>query len=319
MKYQKTFVLGLLVLAGSGAEGADVINWDGGGAEPDFSIGANWEGDAVPTSADTIMISGAYTVNVTSEVECDRLSVEKGAVLNISYGRLGSTVSGNTRTDSIGRNSVGTVYQSGGEYNVGHRMHVGCGNGGNGNYSISGGQLVISRGGRSVLVHDESASLEVGEGSSTGLFKVFGGSVVTRSGVVIGPKGTFSVQGSVAETIGIGSDKSVDGHWIQQTGGTLQVAIDETARGVSKILIDYVDGTGSNGDVIFEEGALLDVSFLGEKKRGVYVVMEWEGTVTDKGLQFAPGVNTNEWDFEIDEVNKRLIVATRESPIGLIL
>jgi hypothetical protein len=319
MKYQIAVVMGLLVFMGVGAKGEGVITWKGGGAEPDFSIAANWTGDAVPTTAETVMISGAYTVNVTSDVECDRLSVEKGAVLNISYGRLGSTVSGNTRVDSIGRDSVGAVYQSGGVYDVGHRFHVGCGRSGNGSYSISGGQLIISRGGRSTMVPDESASIEVGEGASAGLFKVYGGSVLSRSGVVIGPKGIFSVQGSAAETIGIGSDKSVDGHWIQQSGSTLQVAIDETALGVTKIFIDYVDGTGSNGDVIFEEGALLDVSFLGAATRGVYVVMEWEGTVTDKGLKFAPDVDTGKWNFVIDEENKRLIVATRESPIGLIL
>jgi hypothetical protein len=164
-----------------------------------------------------------------------------------------------------------------------------------------------------------SVSLDLGEGTSAGLFKIYGGSLLTRSGVAIGPKGTFSVQGSAAEMIGIGSDRSVDGHWIQQAGGTLQIAIDETARGVTEIFIDYVDGTGRGGDVVFEEGALLDVGFIGAKNRGVYVVMAWEGTVTDKGLKFAPGVNTAEWSFEIDEVNKRLIVATHESPIGLLL
>lgn len=48
--------------------------------------------------------------------------------------------------------------------------------------------------------------------------------------------------------------------------------------------------------------------------------MEWEGAATDKGLEFAPGVNASEWDFYIDEEKKCLVVESHmKTPLGLLI
>ena len=73
--------------------------------------------------------------------------------------------------------------------------------------------------------------------------------------------------------------------------------------GITRIFIDYVDGAGNQGNVVFEKGALLEVAFLGSPKSGSWDVMHWEGTLTDNGLTFAPAVNDGIWSFEFVDTN----------------
>ncbi|MDF7825478.1 hypothetical protein P4B35_15735 [Pontiellaceae bacterium B12227] len=311
-----------LIFAGSGIEASAVIKWDGGDESSRFAAGKNWEGDAVPGKEDTLEIGGAVAVLVDCDANCNRLTLDQAAVLNIETGLLRSSMPGNTRTDFIGRGSAATVNQSGGTYDIGHRLHIGSAPGGNGIYNISEGELVVSRGGNSALDTSKgTASLELGDADASGSLNIAGGSVQTRVGAVISPNGVFHVMGTGASFIGIGSNGKCDGSWIQQAGGTLRVDIDETEAGITKILVDHVDGTGDGGaHVVFEEGALLDVRFLNGKNLGSFVVMEWEGDVTDNGLKFAPGVDPYEWSFHIDEARKRLVVQTRKQKmLGLLL
>ncbi|MBC9890348.1 MAG: hypothetical protein F7B06_11045, partial [Opitutae bacterium] len=127
-----------------------------------------------------------------------------------------------------------------------------------------------------------------------------GGSLTTRRGIAIGRNGIFRVRGS-GTSVGIGSVGNGDGFWLQKEGGILCVNIDDDDTGVTPIFIDEVDtSNGSAGDVVFENGALLYVDFSDASNLGTYTVMEWEGSVTDNGLEFHPDVNTDVWSFEID-------------------
>ena len=88
--------------------------------------------------------------------------------------------------------------------------------------------------------------------------------------------------------------------------------IDDTATGVAKIVVDETDGTSYNGDVTFENGALLAPSFWGKGTPGTYTVMEWDGSVTNpQGLEFHEDVDTDVWSFNVDEANKRLTVTAQ--------
>ena len=74
------------------------------------------------------------------------------------------------------------------------------------------------------------------DGTGSGTLTITGGSFRTRGVATIGPTGTFEVVGSQASEIGIGSQASVDGEWIQQVGGTLSIAFD--AGGSTLIFVD---------------------------------------------------------------------------------
>jgi hypothetical protein len=176
--------------------------------------------------------------------------------------------------------------------------------------NVSGGHFAIGRN-----------RMEVGYSEGTGEVNITGGRFTTRERLYIGDNGSFKVDGTGATEVGIGSQSSVDGAWFQS--GLLDIGIDETATGVTKILIDETDGvpgTGWDGNVTFEAGSLLNVDFLGADNLGTFTVMEWEGDVTDNGLAFAPGVDESVWSFDIDETNKLLTVTAIPEPatLGLI-
>jgi hypothetical protein len=174
--------------------------------------------------------------------------------------------------------------------------------------NVSGGSFVIGRG-----------SMNVGN-LGTGEVNITGGSFLTRADLSVNSLSTFHVAGTGATQIGIGSRSSLDGAWTQS--GLLSIGIDETATGVTQILVDDVDddGLGAQGNVTFESGSLLNVDFLGAENLGTFTVMEWEGTVTDNGLAFSSAVDTDIWSFNIDEGNKVLTVTAIPEPatLGLI-
>jgi hypothetical protein len=222
--------------------------------------------------------------------------------LNILTGAdLNAVSPGNLPTRAgAGNGGNGTINQSGGSTNY-HALQLGLNANSIGTYNLSGGSLGIARG-------ESTVSLHVGQ-DGTGTFDMSGGSFATRAGVVLGTDttgiGTFRVNGSATTSIDVGSlgpDQS--GFWTQNSGSTLDLRFD--AGGVTKIFIDQVGGAG--GDVTFADGSLLNVGFLSGSVAGTWVVMEWKGTVTNHGLAFAPGVDTNIWSFDIDSVNKTLSV-----------
>lgn len=294
--------------------------WDGGGADNEYSTALNWNNDVIPTN-NTGDINGVYTVERSVDITVQRTFVRGGATLNVTGGTHSDSKSGNTTRNFVGNDSVGTVNQSGGSWNIGHILLLGTGNSsGNGTYNLTGGDLTVSRGGNSYMGVSGGSSLEIGVGSATGLLDISGGSLATRIGVGIGSGGTFSVQGSGASSIGIGSNNSLDGDWNQAAGGTLRVGID--AGGVTKILIDDVDDDGG-AYATFEAGSLLDVDFYnGMTNGGTWTVLEVEGTnIVDNGLAFAAGVDTNTWSFNIDNsgANGLLTVTAVGPSIGSTL
>lgn len=134
--------------------------------------------------------------------------------------------------------------------------------------------------------------------ANAGLFEISGGSLTTRVGAVIGPTGTFSVVGSAATSIGIGSNGTVDGWWIQKSGGVLRTGLD--SGGVTSLLIDDVDddGAGMQGNAVFESGSTLDPYDAGGANNAWTTVMNWEGTLTDSGLALSSAATTAGWEMQ---------------------
>ena len=181
------------------------------------------------------------------------------------------------------------------------RIRIGQGEGGSGTVNVSGGLLTLGRGG-----------LELGNpnGSGDGTLNITGGSFTTRNDAEIFGSGVFHVAGTGAATIGIGSNGSTDGRWVQSTGGIFRPGIDAT--GVTVTFIDDAgdDGAGAQGNVTFESGAILDPYDLGGAAPNVWTtVMEWEGTLTDNGLALSNDALAAGWEKQISgsELQVRII------------
>ncbi len=307
------------VLLGAVSAVADSV-WDsGGGADTAFETTANWD-VAVPGSDDNYTIDDGGTAVYSSS--SGTIQVKRGLIgesagssgtLNVTGGSLQHPLSSGTLASRIGLRGTAVVNQSGGNLEYGHRLQVG-GDGGTGTINLTGGDLLIYRGGTS-LGSIANTSFDLYEGS----LNISGGSFLTRAGVVVGTDGVFSVQGSGASSVGIGSNGSVDGFWRQESGGTLSVGVD--LGGVTKILVDdYEDDGGSTA--LFAPGALLDVDYYdGGFGGGTWTVLEVENTnIVNFGLAFAPGVDTNIWSFAIDNsgANGILTVTAQgeAAPIG---
>ncbi|WP_228714456.1 hypothetical protein [Posidoniimonas corsicana] len=231
--------------------------------------------------------------------------------LNVSGGILNAGRSGAGIVTTIGRAQDGTLNISGGQVNVGHRVFLGSGVNGHGEINLSGGEFVIFRGGNSAIMTPEDItaygrpSFELGAddgdsdplNSTTGVFNISGGAFSTRAHIAIGKYGTIDVQGSAASQIGIGSNGSLDGGWLQYAGGTLRAGVD--AGGITPILIDDVDDDGQ-GDVRFASGSLLDPYDLGGALQNVWhTVMQWDGTLVENGLSLTPTAIGAGWEMQV--------------------
>jgi len=295
-----------------GAAQAVEITWNNASGDNEFANPANWVGGAFPASESMVIdLTGANKAVVSTGTTLNSDSILIGyngtdGEFEQTGGSLSAT-SNSGAASRVGRNGeTGTWTMSGGRANI-NGIQLGLG-GGTGNLIINGGHLNISRG-------PANASLHIDYGG-TGNFEISGGSLITRTGVRIGDQGTFSVVGHGASRIGIGSSGALDGEWFQDTGGTLKVRVNATTTGITPIFIDEVDtSNGSAGNVTFENGALLDVDFTGAfVNGGTFTVMEWEGSVTNNGLAFAPSVDTSVWSFNVDPVNKKLTVTATGAP-----
>lgn len=181
------------------------------------------------------------------------------------------------------------------------RIRVGQSDGGSGVINVTGGLLTAGRGG-----------LELGatNGTGNGTLNILGGSFTTRNDAEIFGSGTFHVAGSSAATVGIGSNGTGDGRWVQSTGGTLRLGLD--AGGITTILIDDAgdDGAGAQGNATFELNSILDPYDLGGAVPNVWeTVMEWEGTLTDNGLALSTGALAAGWEKQVvgSELQVRLV------------
>ena len=277
-----------------------------GGTGLEYSTAANWGDNAVPASGSTQDINGAFTVERSVDSVAGRTFVRGGGTLNITGGSHNDTNSSATNWNFVGDGSAGTVNQSAGTFEIGHALRVGTGDkaASDGTYHLSGGFLSIYRGSNSAIDSSNPGgrpSMEVGGiTNGTGLFEISGGAMETRGGVHIGGTGTFSVVGSAATSIGIGSNQSLDGVWLQTAGGTLSAAID--AGGVTPIFIDDKDGGTIFAE--FQDASILDLSFASGVTPfdGAWTVMEVEGTtITDLGLGLSAATMVDpNWSFVID-------------------
>lgn len=281
--------------------------WDNSAGDNDYSNASNWVGNVAPVAGSSnyavIDLAGSNKAIFSSGNSANMAGIRIG--YNGSDGEFhqtGGTVNfSNGGASRIGRNGeVGTYLMTGGTAFI-NALQLGLGSSGAGNFIITGGDLSIVRGagtGTSSLIVD------FGSGSAEGNFEISGGSLQTRTDVIIGDNGTFSVLGSAATSIGIGSDGSLDGQWTQEAGGTLRVRIADTPAGITKIFIaDKGDASDGDGNATFANGALLDVDFLGTSIEGEWDIMTWEGTLTDNGLTLAPGVDPSVWSFDFVDTN----------------
>ncbi|MGJ8641240.1 MAG: LamG-like jellyroll fold domain-containing protein [Opitutaceae bacterium] len=281
----------------------------------EWATDSNWNGGSYPSSSDIAFLDDTVNVSVATpnNIRGIRVGTNGDGRLQIgSRAELNATSSASV-TSIIGSSfgNEGYVQQEGGIVDI-NRLEIGS-NSAVGTYHIHSGSLTVIRetGGNSLFLGQS--------GSGNGTFRISSGTLTTRAGVQLGSTsggiGQFEVIGSYPSLIGIGSDGSLDGRWTQNTGSTLSIRIDKTAQGITPIFVDD-EGNNGGGDVVFENGALLDVDFTSTfLNGGTFTVMEWEGTVTDNGLQFASTVDTNIWSFNVDTANKRLTVSATGDPL----
>ena len=308
------------------------VEWDSGGQQANWDVVENWDTDALPTSSDTVALRNGDRVQYTATAGTTLISrlllgdsaTDNKGELKVSGGTLKTITSGNAVVSEIGRGQMGRLSLIGGSttVNFGHRIRIGSGIDGFGWLAVSDdASLVVGRAGTSSIDTSKGpVSIDLGaddEGALGTIRMDSGGSLTTRTGIVIGGNGIFRIRGSDTNEIGIGSHGTLDGFWLQKEGGILCVNIDDDDTGVTPIFIDEVDtSNGSAGNVVFENGALLYVDFSDASRTGTFTVMEWEGSVTNHGLAFHPDVNTDVWSFEIDTTDKELRV-TAATPTSL--
>lgn len=288
----------------------------------DWATDSNWSSATYPTSSDvaTLNTTANLSIEAPNNIQGIRIGTNGSGRLQIGSHAILSATSSASVTSYIGDGSgnEGYVLQEGGTVDI-NRLEIGR-NASTGTYHIHTGSLSIARDSNSISL---SLGTDISQSSiGDGTFIISSGTLETRAGVTLGSStggiGRFEVIGSHPSSIGIGSNGTLDGLWTQNAGSTLSIRIDKTAQGVTPIFVDDVGQTdGGDGDVIFENGALLEVDFTtGFINGGTFTVMEWEGDVTDNGLQFAPAVDTNVWSFQVDAVNKRLTVTATGNPVN---
>jgi len=293
-----------MICASLSGYAADVV-WGNGAGDNTFTNAANWVGGVLPDSGDVAYIDLAgddkavfNSGTATNLIQILRVGAAGTAgELDITSGYLTANSTTGTHRSRIGSGAgrAGTVNQSGGVLTIRHPASIGF-SGGSGIYNLSGGEFLVSNHAAPTWDSTKRISLEIGN-AGDGLLNITGGSFTTRAGVDVQSGGIFRVAGSGSTAIDIGLADTVSGYWNQAAGGLLQAQVD--ADGLTKIKVWYKDNlVGQAGDVVFASGSLLDVSFLeGSDREGSWDVMRWDGTLTDNGLAFSPGVNTNIWSF----------------------
>ena len=296
--FANAVVAALTVLAASGVAYGQLPNqnWTGDGDGTTFLDPANWDTvDVIPGIFDETLepingvtinlINGDFTVDRSAETFVNFTQVNDGAVLNITDGIHNDALSNVNRRTAVGTSGAGTVNQSGGEFTVGHALRVGVGGEtANGVYNLTGGTLLVTRSSNSIFgsaaPDGGRPTVEIGSAvdGSAGLLEISGDATFqTRTGLHL-ISGTFSVIGSDVTEIGIGSNQTADGLWLQFPDATLRVGLD--SGGVTPILVDVVDGGGAGGgNVTFQEGAMLDPFNVGGATNALTLVMTWEGTL----------------------------------------
>lgn len=294
---------------------AETILWTNESGDNDFANAANWTGGVVPEGSNYASINSVgderaiFNTAALPNMDGFYVGLDGEGELEVIGGELTATVNSN-RISWIGSGSgaVGTVNQSGGTVSINAFQMASAGN--TATYNLSGGDFLIARG-------RPGYSIIIGAGG-TASFEISGeSSFLTRAVLQLAPSGgnaVFSVVGSSPTEIGIGSHASVDGGWIQGSGGVLKLTIDE--GGITKIFINDDDDGVVGGNVTFSPGALIDVDVQGEVLEGSWVVMEWEGVLNDAGLTLSADDAAQGWSFAFEDNG---INGDNEGPDTLVL
>ncbi|MDF7823646.1 hypothetical protein P4B35_06435 [Pontiellaceae bacterium B12227] len=298
------------------------LYWTGAGGDTASDNPTNWVLDTAATLPATwgpydmdkwrighISVTGVETgINYT--VDYDATAVNNGqgdldvgdgaqGTLNYNSGSLSFGVV-NSRQEFGLSGGDGTLNMNGGTLGL-NTARFGL-SAGTGTFNLNGGTLNIGRA-------YADYSLWLGHNNnSTGIMNVTGGRIFTRMGIKLGDGGSgigiFNVEGSAATLIGIGSNSALDGRWTQNAGSVLSIKVD--AGGVTPITVVNKDAGigGSDGDVYFYDGALLDLGWMpGVTNFGTFKVMEWDGQLQTNELALASSVDTNVWSYSITDEN----------------
>lgn len=312
-------VLLLTFLLGLTSQAADVT-WNGA-TNTDWMTGTNWSNSTAPVQGDAAIINSGTPVFSSGTTPGYNAIRQYGGTVAFSGGTF------NCANNSAWESRLDATLLHTGTLATINSLEIGRSTGATGLYTLSGGNLKISRGhsGTSLYLGTNRAAGAAG----TGTLEISGGTFTTRAGVKLGDAtaagtGKFTVLGSVIDDIGIGkANTDTDGTWVQNTGSTLKVGIDPA--GVRKIVIKDSATATTGTSAIFASGALLDVGYYNSgwgigSGGGTWTVMEVEnGPITDNGLAFASGVNTSIWSKVVDNSGpngKLIITATGTVPTG---
>ena len=313
-----------LLVASAQADSLDK-NWDNGAANNDFGNATNWNANTLPTTGtgnagDNIRIdlTGANKAVYSATVDnpgtgmtstqagiFKRLQiadVSGNGELDVTGGYFDTDSTTQTTIGSSGRTGILTVNGVGANVRLGGWMAVGHSTGGTGIVNVVNGILTAGR--NSTVGGITNVSIALGNGNNArGTIKLFGGQLVTRTGVLLGVPGTtgtgrFEVWG--AGVASIGTDNTADdGFWVQSSGSTLAAYVTNGTLGT--IYVDNLDpatgGTYADGNVIFSPGSKLEVGFVGATNAGAWDLMTWEGALLTNGLSFASTVTDTNWSF----------------------
>lgn len=293
-------LLGSLLFSSGVVWGATVV-WTNSLGSNVFTAGGNWIGNSAPGSGDLAQIDLAGGNRAVFGPADGTYEIQRAYVgtagsgrtgqLDITGGHFRATVSSTQGTRIGAGNGTGIVNQSGGIAEFGHIIDIGR-SGSTGTYNLSGGLLDIFR---STAINSVQTSLQLGDSGGSGTMTVTGGELKTRAGVQLLSSGAvFRVSGSGVAAIHIGGQG--EGFWSQASGATLRATVDE--GGLTGLSVNRsTDNFG--GNVVFSNGALLDVSFSDPQadRSGSWDVMKWTGSLTDNGLAFADGVDPTVWSF----------------------
>jgi hypothetical protein len=291
---------------------------------------ANWSGASgptgIPNNSDIVQINGTNT-NVTFDGDTWQYIVDNGLLVGPSadeyrIGRYRQGTAGGTTTVTFDYGN-GNIMRGTGNF----AQFVGGATGSNGTLNFNSGVAIfegpvfalgeqpgsegrVNLDGGTFIAGRGPNSLTIGP-NGTGVFEITTGTLLTRQGGIVGPNGTFSVLGSGATEIGIGTHSTGDGFWEQNAGGVFNAGID--AGGITTTFIDSVGGATS---ATFDNGSILDVGFIGGfSGAGTWSVLEIEnGTITDNGLAFAPTVDTSIWSFAVDNSGPNGILSVTAVP-----
>jgi hypothetical protein len=239
----------LSLLFSIGVLSAQVVIWDGGGPDNDWSTPQNWDGDALPGGSDVARVdTGGVSINVSTNVAASYFSNNDGGgnlvTLNVNSGSL--TENGNVNAGRFAAGSNTVINIAGGAFFGGEDVYgPDAGNSGSVTYNITDGGLYNYDRFRyaNVTVNVSGGILDMGGDSVFGTLSLANNAALNLTGT-----GTF-----IFDIDGNGSNDNMLGSAnVDLTGGTIgfrfadgytpQVGDSYDFLGVGMI----VDGTGSN-------------------------------------------------------------------------